>query len=192
MNQNDQSRQAFEQFRDQRNKALEQEGHKPGSEFHVTNAHYATWQAAQQALAVKDTPKQFQLTQDPLPEGWKATNAGPSDYLTDEANREKRVYVERIIPPFEAKDGSRSWSGPTLHEALGKAHKSLGIEYTAQLIESDILSEPVGKVATGFVSAHGDWRQELILSKKEFLPPGSLVYAKTTVLNETNAHPNPN
>jgi hypothetical protein len=42
----DHKRQAFEQYRDQRNKELEQEGHNPGSKFHVTNAHYATWEAA--------------------------------------------------------------------------------------------------------------------------------------------------
>lgn len=48
MNQNDQSRKAFEQHRDQRDKTLEQEGRKPGSEFHVTNAHYATLKVAHQ------------------------------------------------------------------------------------------------------------------------------------------------
>lgn len=37
-------------------------------------------------------------------------------------------------------------------------------------------AEAVGKVSTGFVSAHGDWRQELILNKKEFLKSGTLVY----------------
>lgn len=79
---------------------------QPGSEFHVTNAHYATWEAA---------------------------------------------------------------------------YQSLGIQDMAQSIQSEILFQPAGKIATGFVSAHGDWRQELILSKKEFLPSGPLVYAYTSL-----------
>src|SRR5690554_3003945 len=36
----------FEKFRDERNAALEREGHKPGSKWHVNNSHYQTWQAA--------------------------------------------------------------------------------------------------------------------------------------------------
>lgn len=39
-------REAFERFRDDRNAALEREGHKPGSKCHVDNSHYQTWQAA--------------------------------------------------------------------------------------------------------------------------------------------------
>ena len=70
-------REAFEKFRDQRNKELEKEGHKPGSKFHVTNAHYATWQAAQQALAAKpfnftESMRQTLERFDHLPEGSKA------------------------------------------------------------------------------------------------------------------------
>lgn len=40
------SRVEFEQFRDERNRALKAEGHKNDSPYLVTNAHYATWQAA--------------------------------------------------------------------------------------------------------------------------------------------------
>lgn len=40
MNQHDQMlREAFERFRDQRNKEVELHGHKPISMWHVTNAH---------------------------------------------------------------------------------------------------------------------------------------------------------
>lgn len=43
----------FEKFRDQRNAVLEREGHKPGSKWHVTNAHYPTWQASRAAIEVE-------------------------------------------------------------------------------------------------------------------------------------------
>lgn len=70
-----------------------------------------------------------------LPEGWRATNAGPCEYLTDEANKENRIYVERTLPPFEGKDRLRSWSGPDLYSALKKAHESLGISYSAPAVD---------------------------------------------------------
>lgn len=38
-------RAAFEAYRDKRNQVLEAAGHKPGSDWHVTQAHYATWEA---------------------------------------------------------------------------------------------------------------------------------------------------
>ena len=38
-------REAFEAYRDQRNALLESEGHKPGSKWHITQAHYSTWEA---------------------------------------------------------------------------------------------------------------------------------------------------
>ncbi|MFU3915768.1 hypothetical protein ACM7I9_09505 [Pseudomonas aeruginosa] len=44
-------RAAFEAYRDRRNALLESEGHKPGSKWHVTNAHYPTWEASRAALA---------------------------------------------------------------------------------------------------------------------------------------------
>lgn len=44
-------REAFEAYRDRRNALLESEGHKPGSKWHVTNAHYPTWEASRAALA---------------------------------------------------------------------------------------------------------------------------------------------
>ena len=56
MNQHDQMRQRFEHYRDQRNKALEDEGVRTGSLWHITNAHWPTWQAAQQALAAERLP----------------------------------------------------------------------------------------------------------------------------------------
>lgn len=43
----------FEKFRDERNAALEIEGHKPGSKWHVTNAHYPAWQASRAAIEVE-------------------------------------------------------------------------------------------------------------------------------------------
>lgn len=42
---------AFEAYRDRRNALLESEGHNPGSKWHVTNAHYPTWEASRAALA---------------------------------------------------------------------------------------------------------------------------------------------
>ncbi|EOC2022920.1 TPA: hypothetical protein ACQQHD_003571 [Pseudomonas aeruginosa] len=44
-------RAAFDAYRDRRNALLESEGHKPGSKWHVTNAHYPTWEASRAALA---------------------------------------------------------------------------------------------------------------------------------------------
>ncbi|HHG5663723.1 TPA: hypothetical protein ACPWRN_005419 [Pseudomonas aeruginosa] len=49
-------RAAFEAYRDRRNALLESEGHKPGSKWHVTNAHYPTWEASRAALA-QPSPK---------------------------------------------------------------------------------------------------------------------------------------
>ncbi|ENC9762909.1 hypothetical protein ABLG14_002308 [Pseudomonas aeruginosa] len=44
-------RAAFEAYRDRRNALLESEGHNPGSKWHVTNAHYPTWEASRASLA---------------------------------------------------------------------------------------------------------------------------------------------
>ncbi|MDI3902525.1 hypothetical protein QK388_02390 [Pseudomonas aeruginosa] len=44
-------RAAFEAYRDRRNALLESEGCKPGSKWHITNAHYPTWKASRAALA---------------------------------------------------------------------------------------------------------------------------------------------
>lgn len=44
-------RAAFEAYRDRRNALLESEGCKPGSKWHITNAHYPTWEASRAALA---------------------------------------------------------------------------------------------------------------------------------------------
>lgn len=44
-------RAAFEAYRDRRNALLESEGHNPGSKWHVTNAHYPTWEASRAAMA---------------------------------------------------------------------------------------------------------------------------------------------
>jgi hypothetical protein len=49
----DKMREDFEKFRDERNATLEREGHKPGSKWHVTNAHYATWQASRESLVIE-------------------------------------------------------------------------------------------------------------------------------------------
>lgn len=46
-------RTTFENYRDERNACLESEGHKPGSKWHVTQAHYATWEAARQSLVIE-------------------------------------------------------------------------------------------------------------------------------------------
>lgn len=47
---NDKVRAEFEAYRDERNAALEAEGYEPGSKWHVTQAHYQTWQASRAAL----------------------------------------------------------------------------------------------------------------------------------------------
>ncbi|RQG53728.1 hypothetical protein IPC203_24875 [Pseudomonas aeruginosa] len=47
---------AFEAYRDRRNALLESDGHNPGSKWHVTNAHYPTWEASRAALA-QPSPK---------------------------------------------------------------------------------------------------------------------------------------
>lgn len=44
-------RAAFEAYRDRRNALIESEGHNPGSKWHVTNAHYPTWEASREAMA---------------------------------------------------------------------------------------------------------------------------------------------
>lgn len=49
-------RAAFEAYRDRRNALLESEGHNPGSKWHVTNAHYPTWEASREAMA-QPSPK---------------------------------------------------------------------------------------------------------------------------------------
>lgn len=49
-------RAAFEAYRDRRNALLESEGCKPGSKWHITNAHYPTWEASRAALA-QPSPK---------------------------------------------------------------------------------------------------------------------------------------
>ena len=50
---NEKMREEFEKFRDARNAILESEGHKPGSKWHVTNAHYPTWQASRESLVIE-------------------------------------------------------------------------------------------------------------------------------------------
>lgn len=49
-------REEFQKFRDARNAMLESEGHKPGSKWHVTNAHYPTWQASRESLVIELPP----------------------------------------------------------------------------------------------------------------------------------------
>ncbi len=55
-------RAAFEAYRDRRNALLESEGHNPGSRWHVTNAHYPTWEASRAALA-QPSPAQAEAEQ---------------------------------------------------------------------------------------------------------------------------------
>ncbi|MEX7554657.1 hypothetical protein F9Z43_08875 [Pseudomonas monteilii] len=47
------SREQFEAYRDKRNAELEAEGHKPGSRWHISNAHYPTWEASRAAVVVE-------------------------------------------------------------------------------------------------------------------------------------------
>jgi len=56
-------REEFEKFRNERNAVLESEGHKPGSKWHVTNAHYPTWQASRAAIEV-ELPQQSGANRD--------------------------------------------------------------------------------------------------------------------------------
>lgn len=53
---NEKMREKFEEFRDKRNALLESEGHKPGSKWHITQAHYATWQASRESLVIDLEP----------------------------------------------------------------------------------------------------------------------------------------
>jgi len=46
-------REQFEAYRDKRNAELEAEGHKPGSRWHISNAHYPTWEASREAVVVE-------------------------------------------------------------------------------------------------------------------------------------------
>lgn len=69
---------------------------------------------------------------DEIPEGWEVTHSGPCPYLTDEYNQENKIAVKRVLPPFEGPDRCRIWSGPTLQDALAKAHKSLGLKYSSR------------------------------------------------------------
>lgn len=52
-------REDFEKFRDERNATPEIEGHKPGSKWHVTNAHYQTWKASRAAIEVELPAPEF-------------------------------------------------------------------------------------------------------------------------------------
>ena len=63
-----------------------------------------------------------------LPPGWEAVNAGADEAMTDEANDRLRVQVRRVLPPFSGKSGVRSWSAPTLSEALLQACEDLGLK----------------------------------------------------------------
>lgn len=49
----DKMREEFEAFRDKRNAVLEAVGHAPGSKWHVTSAHYPTWEASRAAVVVE-------------------------------------------------------------------------------------------------------------------------------------------
>lgn len=49
-------REEFEAYRDKRNAQLEEEGHAPGSKWHVTNAHYPTWQQSRASLVIELPP----------------------------------------------------------------------------------------------------------------------------------------
>ncbi|HFK1829492.1 TPA: hypothetical protein ACGW3C_000671 [Pseudomonas aeruginosa] len=60
-------RAAFDAYRDRRNALLESEGHKPGSRWHVTNAHYPTWEASRAALA-QPSPAQPEQAEAERPE----------------------------------------------------------------------------------------------------------------------------
>ncbi len=78
----------FEKFRDEHNATLESEGHKPGSKWHVTNAHYPTWQASRAAIEV-EFPEQRNV---PDRDCWARTNA--LGYNT--ANHECRTAIESL------------------------------------------------------------------------------------------------
>lgn len=43
----------FEAYRDKRNAQLEAEGHKPGSKWHITVAHFPTWEASRESVVVE-------------------------------------------------------------------------------------------------------------------------------------------
>ncbi|MFU6718813.1 hypothetical protein ACM764_21935 [Pseudomonas aeruginosa] len=106
-------RAAFEAYRDRRNALLESEGHKPGSKWHVTNAHYPTWEASRAALA---QPSPAQADEKPgdsiLCYGCFAKGVGPDHF--DEAGKclaaqaeAERPEVEEVSE-FEREDIARS------------------------------------------------------------------------------------
>ncbi len=59
-------RAAFEAYRDRRNALLESEGHNPGSKWHVTNAHYPTWEASREAMAQPSPAPELELLRSAL------------------------------------------------------------------------------------------------------------------------------
>ncbi|ORL66645.1 hypothetical protein [Pseudomonas putida] len=63
-------REQFEAYRDKRNAELEAEGHKPGSRWHISNAHYPTWEASRDAVVVelpaKAEPFEAELSATPI------------------------------------------------------------------------------------------------------------------------------
>lgn len=63
--QKDESRKVFEAYRDERNSRLESEGHKPDSKWHVTNAHYPTWEASRSATEAELQPAWRPMSEDP-------------------------------------------------------------------------------------------------------------------------------
>ncbi|MFG8479000.1 hypothetical protein ACEOUU_07010 [Pseudomonas aeruginosa] len=83
-------RAAFEACRDRRNALLESEGHKPGSKWHVTNAHYPTWEASRAALA-----QPYPKSGDYSDQSW--INAGCPPEQPEQEEAERPEVVARVV-----------------------------------------------------------------------------------------------
>ncbi|EMZ5725049.1 TPA: hypothetical protein ACXNIX_005123 [Pseudomonas aeruginosa] len=83
-------RAAFEAYRDRRNALLESEGHKPGSKWHVTNAHYPTWEASRAALA-----QPYPKSGDYSDQSW--INAGCPPEQPEQEEAERPEVVARVV-----------------------------------------------------------------------------------------------
>lgn len=66
-------------------------------------------------------------SQEPVPQGWNVYHPEPWEALTEEAQRDNRIRVERNAAPFCGPDGVRIWSAQTLDQALAKACNAIGI-----------------------------------------------------------------
>lgn len=95
--------------------------------------------------------------QEPVPEGWQVTHMPPWDALTDEAQEQQRICVQRLVAPFCDATGLRVWSGPTLEAAMQSAHAALKLPYKAS-------AAPAVAQGAKDAPAPADWREHAALA----------------------------